>query len=384
MKVKKPAVESYILSVESAVSDISFYVYGFKMNLMLIQRKEHHPDFGQLLKVLRRERADRPVLFEFLIDDMYSRKYAGKYRDAEEGSDEYFLMVTEAYRNLGYDFAPVYAWRTNTLQFPLAKQDAALSKSQNAGALITDEATFETYPWPDPQQGDYDLYNRIGKNLPDGMKLMACSWGGILENVTDMVGFERLCMMYLLEPELTQRIFDHAGSRLLEYYRIVSAFDSVGFCTINDDWGFRTQTMFPPEMMQQFVYPWTRKMAELIHAAGKPVVFHSCGNLKMVMDDVIRDLKMDGKHSFEDAIYPVEDAYEWWHDEIAIFGGIDVDYLCQHSPEEIEQRAFRLLEQTFDRGGYALGSGNSIAHYVPEESMLAILRAAERFTKNLS
>ncbi len=341
------------------------------------------PDFNELLKVLRREKSSRPVLFEFLIDNKYARKYSNVHKDATEGSFEYFLMLIDSFLNLGYDYAHVYSWLFDSLHFPMAEHEKGLSRSQNEGALITDEASFDRYPWPDISNCNYDIFEKLLPHLPEGMKLLASSWGGLLENVTDIVGFENLCMLYLLEPKLCRRIFDHVGSRLVEHYRIVSAFDSVGVCTINDDWGFRNQTMFPPEMMREYVYPWTRKMVNAVKENGKPVIFHSCGNLKEIMTDVINDLGMDGKHSYEDAIYPVEDAIDWWNDEIAIVGGIDVDYLCRTSPEEIGKRAFALLEKTFDKGGYALGSGNSIAHYVPEESYLAILNAARKFEKEM-
>lgn len=41
------------------------------------------------------------------------------------------------------------------------------------------------------------------------------------------------------------------------------------------------------------------------------------------MDDVI-EMGFSGKHSYEDAILPVENAYEKWHDQIAILGGIEM------------------------------------------------------------
>ncbi len=97
------------------------------------------------------------------------------------------------------------------------------------------------------------------------------------------------------------------------------------------------------------------------------------------MDVVIDELKLDGKHSFEDGIIPVEEAYDIWHDRIAIMGGIDMDFLARKSPSEIYNRASKLLEQTFDTGGFALGSGNSIPDYVPVENYLAMIRAAVDF-----
>jgi uroporphyrinogen decarboxylase len=139
--------------------------------------------------------------------------------------------------------------------------------------------------------------------------------------------------------------------------------------------------MFPPEMMNTYVFPYTKKIVRAVHERGKPVILHSCGNLKTIMDVIIDDLRIDGKHSFEDGIYPVEDAYAWWHDRIAIIGGIDVDYLSSRSPDEIYRRSLDLLESTTATGGFALGSGNSIPAYVPVENYLAMLGAAADFGK---
>ena len=178
------------------------------------------------------------------------------------------------------------------------------------------------------RQAIMNMYRQLGEHLPDGMKLLGFSNGGVLENATDIVGFENLCMLYLLDPGTNGRNLRNIGDRLIEFYSIVASMDSVGACVVNDDWGFKTQTMFPPEMMAEYVFPYTRKIVEVIHANKKPAILHSCGNLKQVMDVVIDDLKLDGKHSFEDGIYPVEDAYGWWQDRIAIMGGIDMDFLA--------------------------------------------------------
>ncbi len=348
--------------------------------MMKIPFEPFQPDIENLLKTLRREKTGRPVLFEFIVNLDTCRLAAGLDNRPEPGSLDHFKMVIDAFRNLGYDYAPVYTWESDLLSFEKGENESLASRSQNQGALITDRATFDVYPWPDAQSGNYSLYEQLGGYLPDGMKLLGFSNGGVLENATDIVGFENLCMMYLLDPGLTGEIFRNIGERLLEFYSIVASMDSVGACVVNDDWGFKTQTMFPPEMMQEYVFPYTRKIVEVIHANGKPAILHSCGNLKQVMDVVINDLKLDGKHSFEDGIYPVEDAYEWWHDRIAIMGGIDMDFLARKTPEEVYLRAMRLLEQTFHSGGFALGSGNSIPDFIPLDNYMAMLRAAADFT----
>jgi uroporphyrinogen decarboxylase len=342
-------------------------------------RKTFKPDIEYLLKILRREKTDRPVLFEFIIDDSLLRRHSNKFQNSPAGTLEYFLMVVDSFKNLGYDYAPIYPWDTNMLTFTKAQHATKESYSLNEAAVITDRSSFEKYVWPEPQQGDYDVFETISPSLPDGMKLMACSNGGILENAFDLCGFENLCMISLLDSEFTREIFENIGRRLLEYYQIVSAFDSVGVCVVNDDWGFKTQTMFSPELMRKYVFPWMRKIIQIIHENGKPVILHSCGNLKAIMNDIIDDLEINGKHSFEDEIYPIEDAYDWWHDRIALLGGIDVGFLCTKSPDQIRDRSINLLKRTSDTGAYALGSGNSIPPYVPEGNYLAMISSVEQF-----
>ena len=202
------------------------------------------------------------------------------------------------------------------------------------------------------------------------------SHGGVLENVISLVGYERLCYMIVDEPDLATAIFDEVGQRLVRYYEISAAYDTVGMLMSNDDWGFNTQTMLSVDDMRKYVFPWHKKIVEVIHAAGKPALLHSCGNLSMVMDDVIDYMKYDAKHSYEDNIMPVEEAYERWGSRIAILGGIDVDFICRSTPEEVYNRACTILEKVDNRGGYALGSGNSIPYYVPVENYFAMISAA--------
>ena len=71
------------------------------------------------------------------------------------------------------------------------------------------------------------------------------------------------------------------------------------------------------------------------------------------------------KHSFEDSIQPVEEAYEQWNGRICIAGGLDVDFLCRESEETIANRVRAMLERSSARGGYLIGTDNSVPEYMP-------------------
>lgn len=343
---------------------------------MKMYKSNRKPDFNNLLKVLKRQSTERPTLFEFIINKPLCQKLARETLKDENDILALLRIMIKAFKNAGYDYVIIPPWITKIFSFPNIEFESKESRSLNEGRLISDRQSFEQYHWPNPNEADYDIFKLLSKEIPEGMKMITCAPGGVLENTIDLVGYENLCYMILGEPYLAKDIFEAVGSRLLQYYQHCSIYNSVGALIVNDDWGFKSQTMFAPDTLRAYVFPWHKKIVEFIHKQNKPAILHSCGNLDAVMDEVIDDMKFDGKHSFEDSIIPVEQAYEKWGDRIAILGGLDVDFLARSTPEQVSERARNILKLTKQKGGYALGSGNSIPEYVPYENYMAMMSVA--------
>lgn len=335
--------------------------------------KTHQADFGQLLTVVHGGVPSRPVLFELFMNlPLYERVNGEKLPDASPLGRARFTV--RAFHNMGYDYATLHA---SAFHFA-GGFETKHTRSLNASAGIVDERSFEAFAWPEPEDDGADLLHDIKPFMPDGMKLMVMGPGGVLENVIELVGYETLCLMLYDAPDLAGRIFDAVGERLLRYYQLALQHDSVGLISSNDDWGFNSQPFLSPAMMRRYVFPWHRKIVETVHAAGRPVFLHSCGNLDSVMDEVIA-MGYDAKHSFEDKILPIEQAYERWQGRIALLGGLDMDYLCTHPQEDIYRRTMAMLERTAGRGGWAVGTGNSVPEYLPPDALFAMHRAARDF-----
>jgi uroporphyrinogen decarboxylase len=150
---------------------------------------------------------------------------------------------------------------------------------------------------------------------------------------------------------------------------------------VADDMGFSGGTLISPEMLRRYVFPYHRRLCETAHETGRLALLHSCGNLENVMDDVI-DAGFDGKHSFEDKIMPVEEAYRRWGDRIAILGGLDMDLLARGSEDQVRRRTREVLDVCGAAGtGYALGTGNSVANYIPLENYLTMLDEGRRWNR---
>ncbi len=320
------------------------------------------PDFEQLRKALVRDGVPEYVPFyELFANAEVMEPCLG--RKIETRND-----VVEFYHRAGYDYVPTWVW----IDLP-----GGSLIDRTTGYPITDRKTFEAYPWPSPDSVSIGEFEATAPILPAGMKMVGQT-GGIFEKAECLVGYEQLCLMLADDPDLVQALFDRLGVLFEAMYRAMAAIPEVGAITISDDLGFKTQTMIGPDDLRKYVLPWHKRLAEIGHAAGKPVILHCCGNLSEIMEDIIEDVRIDAKHSYEDAILPVTEAKRLYGDRIAILGGFDVDRLCRSTESEVREYTRMLITECGWGGGYCLGSGNSIAPFVPVGYYLAMLDEAWR------
>lgn len=337
------------------------------------------PDINNLLRVLKGEKTDRLPLFELYMDDPVSEYFAGHPVD-ENDELGHLKMVIDANYNAGFDYATT---RIDEVAFPTAQRKSAASVSMNGGSMITDYESFQAYPWPEVGRCDFSSLEKISGYLPEGMKLAVMGPCGVLENVTAILGYDNLCMMLYDDPELLEAVFARVGQIFVDYYERAASYDTVAFLISNDDWGFNTQTFLPVADMRRLVFPWHKRIAEVAHRHGKPIVLHSCGYMGDVMEDIIEDMKYDAKHSYEDNILSVEESYKRWGSRITVLGGLDLQYLYASTEDEIYERCMKMMEMAEKGGRYALGTGNSMAYYIPVDRYEAILRANKDFNNRV-
>ncbi len=340
------------------------------------------PDFSRLETVFRRGVPDRVPFIELFIDEpaMVAIREAPFSSDPRTKARE----VAELFYRLGYDYVPC---RTSflltfgnvsaedTAELPMAEREWI---TETEGVVETWE-DFERYEWLEPKDEHFAPIEYAAEALPEGMKLIPHGPGGVLENVMWIMGYSPLSYAMVDEPDLVQAMFDRVGETLLKVFDRLASYEAVGAVFLGDDMGFKTQTLLSPDALRKYVFPWQKRLAETVHARGKPFLLHSCGNLEAVMDDLIDYVGIDGKHSFEDVIMPIEEVKKRWGDRVALLGGVDVDTLCRRSPDEVRARTREILEACMPGGGYALGSGNTVTNYMPIENYLAMLEEGRRY-----
>ncbi len=320
------------------------------------------PDFNQLRKAMMRDGMPEYVPFYELFANYEIMEPAVGKKLPDPAS------IVEFYYLGGYDYVPVEP----TLHLVLG---SLIDTTSNYP--IKDRKTFDAYQWPDPDSIDYTKFDLTAAALPDGMMMIAQP-GGVFELAEGLMGYTGLCFAMADDPALVEAIFERIDIIYQGMYTKLAGMDKVGAVMISDDLGFKTQTLVSPAYLRKYVLPLHKKQTQIIHAAGKPAMLHSCGQLESIMEDIIEDVRIDARHSYEDAIMPVTEFKKRYGGRIGILGGFDVDRLCRSTEQEVRNHTRALLRECGSDGGYALGSGNSIAPYVPIENYLAMIDEAWR------
>jgi uroporphyrinogen decarboxylase len=240
---------------------------------------------------------------------------------------------------------------------------------------------FERYPWPSVEGFDFSTFEYLNSHLPEGMGLILSHGGGVFEHLSWIMSLEGLSNALFETPDLVRATADRLGELMIGFYRTILEYDRLIAVFPGDDMGYRSATMISPQHLRSLILPWHKRFAAMAHSRGVPYFLHSCGKILAIMEDLISDVAIDGKHSFEDAIMPAPEFQKIYGNRIAILGGLDLNILSGGSVEHVRRETCHLLETCAPRGRYAVGSGNSVPSYVPVVNYLAMLEETHRYGK---
>jgi uroporphyrinogen decarboxylase len=322
---------------------------------------------------------------ELFLDREVQEAICQRYHllDGLDSGDPAFPLqrMVRAQRFLGYDYVrqgvddlPMPLNRAVTEDTAAYQREGGRSYVDETRGPITSWEEFERYPWPDPAEVTTNALTWYDRHLPDDMCVIGSGgFAHFAEYLTWLMGYETLCYALYDQRDLVRAIADRLMGLYVPMLERILSYDRVKIVWGSDDMGFKTGPMIGPNDLREFVLPGHRKMAEMAHAAGRPYLLHSCGNLFSIYDDLIDDVKIDAKHSFEDTIEDVRELKPTYGQRMALLGGIDLDFLCRADEATIRARVRNTLDICMPGGGYCLGTGNSVANYIPLNSYLAMV-----------
>jgi uroporphyrinogen decarboxylase len=343
------------------------------------------PDYHNIIKAAKNEKSGRIPLYEHSVSVEIMEKIRGKSFAELAGGNcndkkEFFRHFNQFFPDMGYD---AVSWECCV--GPVMPGSGSLGGHKEG--VIQNRKDFDEYPWdsiPDLYFEHYkDDIRAFGETLPEGVKGIGGVGNGVFECVQDITGFENLCYIKVDDEGLYRGLFEKVGVMLAAIWsRFIREYgDSFCVCRFGDDLGFKSSTLLPADDIRELVIPQYRRIISIIHGEGKPFLFHSCGCIFDVMEDIIA-AGINAKHSNEDVISPYSRWIADYGYRIGNFGGIDTDVICDSSQVDLVAYTTDIFRLCEDKGrGAAIGSGNSIPAYVSPERYCQMLDTVRKLRK---
>jgi len=340
----------------------------------LFERDDRMNSKERIRKSLSFEEPDRTGVFASYVPEIEAA-----LREAE-GIDEYDLGIA-----LGNDMVkscvglemsfyakdePEYtdSWG---IGWKYVKNDFAVFTEIVHHPLAGDYSKLDSFEIPDPlEDSQYDDFRTKKRLYGDEKWLIGSCQISIFEACWYLRGLDQFMMDMVLEPDYAGALMDkvmqfplNATQRFIEL-----GADMVWF---GDDVSMQTGMMMSIDMWRQYFKERYATLFSRCKQANSDIkiAYHSCGNCREILDDMI-EIGLDVLNPLQPmAIDPFE-IKKRYGSRLALFGGVCVQQLMPYgSAEEIRNMVQRLIRECGRGGGYILAPAHHIQADTPLESI---------------
>jgi len=241
----------------------------------------------RILALLEGRSVDRlpfmPITMMFACDQIGAkyRDYCADHRVLVEGQ----LRTAEKF---GFDYV-------NTMSDPAREaadcgakveffdnQPVAIVEDQ---ALLADKTKLARLKIPNPLGGGR-MHNGIKAlalyKQKVGGELMIEGWiEGPIAEAADLRGINTLMLDFFDDPQFVRDVFDFVLETELRFAKaqVEAGAESIGV-------GDAAASLVGPQIYDEFVWPYEKKMVDAIHGMGAKVRLHICGNIRRILDGI--------------------------------------------------------------------------------------------------
>jgi len=238
-------------------------------------------------------------------------------------------------------------------------------------ALLSDPGKLAALTVPVPESSERMRNRGLGvkllKERIGGEKLVEGWIEGPCAEAADLRGINNLMLDFSDSPDFVRALFEFVIKMELDFafYQVGMGADLIGI-------GDAAASLVGPRLYQQFVWPYEKKMVDVLHQRGIKTRLHICGNTRPILQG------MGELHcSLVDLDYPapVSDARARMGPEQVLLGNIDpVRVLRDGTPESI----YAAIGECHRQAGphYIVGAGCEVPRDTAPENLHAMMRYA--------
>jgi len=234
-------------------------------------------------------------------------------------------------------------------------------------SLLADKKTLAALAAPDPRGGgrmtDRVRAAELFRSKVGGQLLIEGWIEGPCAEAADLRGINRLMLDFYDDPPFVRALFDFVLDLGLRFARaqVEAGVDLIGV-------GDAAASLVGPQIYQDFVLPYERKLVAGLHAMGTRVRLHICGNTKAILPWI-------GTLGCEmvdlDWMVPLSRAREAMGPSQVLAGNLDpVKVLRNGTPESVAAAIAECHRQA--GAAYIVGAGCEVPRDTPAENLRAL------------
>lgn len=251
------------------------------------------------------------------------------------------------------------------------------------GIKHPDLALLENHAWIDPDNPGYyrglaeraaalrhDTDCAIILNLPVGIVHHAQFLRGFADSLKDLYRHrDFIDRLYGILADWWIQVADNA---------LTAVAPNVDLVFFGDDLASQQGPLFDPAVYRELIKPHHRRMIDVAKAHGVKVVYHSCGAVSSLIEDLV-DIGADALNPVQVSAKNMDpaDLKAAFGSRIAFWGGINTQSVLPFgTPDEVRREVHKVIDCLGRDGGYVLNSVHNIQDDVPVENIVTMFDEA--------
>jgi len=174
-----------------------------------------------------------------------------------------------------------------------------------------------------------------------------------------------------LNPEFVHELLGAIADYNIAQAREALKYD-VDAVHFGDDWGQQRGLIMGPHVWREFIKPQLKRMYDAVHAEGRFVSIHSCGDVDELFDDLI-EIGLNCFNPFQPEVMDVYALMDRYRGRLAFHGGLSTQKTLPYGTVADVKAEVRRLIARGAAGGYVFSPAHSVEGDVPIENMLAFI-----------
>jgi uroporphyrinogen decarboxylase len=166
-------------------------------------------------------------------------------------------------------------------------------------------------------------------------------------------------------------------NRIIEEYHLAQSKKAIelgaDMIVLSDDYAYRDRMFISRQKFIEYCLPSIQRQADLAHSHGKPLFFHSDGNIGEVLDLLV-EAGIDFLHPVEPGAMDMREVFKAHRDDFILCGNVDCAWTLPFgTPEQVRSEVRRLFDDFGGSGRYIISSSNTIHSSVNADNYRAML-----------